>query len=732
MNRVILSAFAATLLLANPAALLAQEKTMTTSTGMELVWIPAGEFTMGSTAEEQDWAIENRCGKSWVSAEGSQQQKVAIKEGLWFGRTEVTVGQWKKFVAATNYITDGEKSGSSTAPNKDKRWGTVKDANWKDPNFGFNLKDNHPVSCISWNDAVAFCVWLTDEFKKSGKLPSGMICRLPTEAEWEYAARAGSQTRFWWGNTVDGAERRCNTLGGADGFEFVSPVDHFGVRGRNRFGLADMIGNVEEWCLDDYEGSSAHAECYKSSSSEASYRGAAWSDYLATARCAHRYGRPKNISHASFGFRVCCGSPEGGGKSLGVTGPVAKTKTDSPKSIPAPSAAGEKRTATVADAESQKDAKKFAKNQSTIKGLFILTTSMGQRMGGAQDIIATIERGNSNMETICDIFADVAKDTKISMEEAERLLKVRYPVWEAGRKIRFSYGDKYTKQAGGSAGGAFSVLLLSLLDGFQIDPGFAMTGDVTVDGKIRQVGAVAEKIRGAKLEKCTMVAIPLSNKDSLNDLAILYTPAMFWSIQIVSISTLDDAAAMARLDKNPNLSRALMMFYQIQKGLGPYAPVAYLRNQDTYTTLQQVLQLAPNHLSAEFMLRAANNQLPTTLSLNGSIEEIWAASALMRGYLLDEKAPDPKKNTRFRATQVPAEAIKVAQERLAWLENRLHPKTRDFRGTMYDYIQSLDYLRRQGGASNTAYSHYLARRDRVLGELIKLGTDRNTLEEMMH
>jgi hypothetical protein len=549
-----------------------------------------------------------------------------------------------------------------------------------------------------------------------------MVCRLPTEGEWEYACRAGMQTKFWWGDSVEDGERRLNWAGNADGFEFVSPVDHYGARGRNKFGLADMLGNVREWCLDEWDPTQSHAECYKSGTPASVTRGGAYKRTLGTVRCAYRSGLVRSNADDVTGFRVCFGVPDGSGKSLGPLPSVARTRTEDRRSTPT----------SVADSDSQKDAKKFARNQSSIKGLFIMQMANGMRVGGAQDIIATVERDSSKREAFCDMFGNVAKDTRISMEEAERVLKVRYPIWLAGHKVRFSYGDKYTKQAGGSAGGAFSVLLLSLLDGFQIDPGFSMTGDVTVDGKIRQVGAVAEKIRGSKLEKCTVVAIPTANKENLNDLAILYSPAMLWSIQILSVSTLDDAAAVARLDKTPNLSKALMMFYQIQRNLNAYAPVAYLRNQDTYTTLQQVLQLAPNHLSAEFMLRAANNQLPTTLSLSASIEEIWAASALMRGCLMDEKTPDAKKDTRYRVTKLPAEAIKAALDRLSWLDSRLHPKTRDFKNAMADYIQSLDYLRRQSGASSTAYSTNLAKRDRVLGELVKLGTDRNTLEEMMH
>ncbi|MFA5192646.1 MAG: S16 family serine protease, partial [Verrucomicrobiia bacterium] len=236
------------------------------------------------------------------------------------------------------------------------------------------------------------------------------------------------------------------------------------------------------------------------------------------------------------------------------------------------------RLAGAADRELQRGSKSLARNQSSIKGLYVVRTDAGLRVGGAQDIIATAERVSSDRETICDFVTDVAKDTQISMEEAERLLKVRHPVWQAGCKIRFSYSNKYTKQAGGSAGGAFSVLLLSLLDGMQIDPGFAMTGDVTVDGKIREVGAVAEKLRGALLDKCRIVAIPEANEENLNDLAVLYSPAMLWSMQILSIATLDDAAAVARTDRAPNLAKALELFGQVQRSLPASATVYALRN----------------------------------------------------------------------------------------------------------------------------------------------------------
>jgi Lon protease (S16) C-terminal proteolytic domain len=398
-----------------------------------------------------------------------------------------------------------------------------------------------------------------------------------------------------------------------------------------------------------------------------------------------------------------------------------KAKDDKPKP----------RVAEKADSSSQKDACKFVRMQSSIKGLYILHTGSGLNMGGAQDIIATIEHASHDRETICDFTGEVAKDTQISMEEAERLLKVRYPIWEAGHKIRFSYGDKYAKQSGGSAGGAFSVLLLSLLGGLQIDPAFAMTGDVTVDGKIREIGAAAEKIRGAMLEKCSVVAIPVANKENLNDLAVLYSPAMFWSIQIFSIATLDDAAAVARVDRAANLAKAMETFAQVQRSLPANATAYTLRSPGIYRTIWEVQRLAPNHLSAEFMLRAANNQLPATLSLGGSLEEIWSVAGPLLGFLFADYS-EPDKSKRYYMERVPAETFKGAMERLNWLQMRLHPKTRDLRAAMADYMVSLDQLHRAPTFSAVTLRQHLEKRDRVLGEAHKLGVDRKVLEEMMH
>ena len=150
---------------------------------LELVFIPAGEFKMGSTAAEREWATGIEGGDTPGTAretyEGERPRLMRVKDGFWMGRTEVSVGQFKRFVQATGYVSDAEKpSGTSHCFDPEWKvtakaphpWKAMGDKSWRDPNFGFPLRDCYPVVCVSWNDGKNFCKWLTKREREGGRL----------------------------------------------------------------------------------------------------------------------------------------------------------------------------------------------------------------------------------------------------------------------------------------------------------------------------------------------------------------------------------------------------------------------------------------------------------------------------------------------------------------------------------------------------------------------------------
>jgi sulfatase modifying factor 1 len=174
-------------------------KQISNSIGMKLTLIPSGEFMMGSgeSAEATAAFFNKTYGEDLVKADWFKdehpQHRVRITKPFYLGTYHVTRGQFRQFVADTRYKTDAEKGEKPGAAgwDPDKKSFDVSDKySWR--NTGFEQTDEHPVVNVNWNDAVAFCKWLS---KKEGK-----TYRLPTEAEWEYACRAGTTTRYYSGD----------------------------------------------------------------------------------------------------------------------------------------------------------------------------------------------------------------------------------------------------------------------------------------------------------------------------------------------------------------------------------------------------------------------------------------------------------------------------------------------------------------------------------------------------
>jgi len=282
---------------------------------MTFVLVPAGTFTMGSTEADIKAVMAKRPEvKEESIADEKPAHKVTISKGFHMGRHEVTVGQFRRFVEVTGYKTDAEKgTGRKGAivilPGGKGKF--AEDASWRDPYF--KQADDHPVVCVSWNDACAFGDWLNATDK--GR-PAGAVYRLPTEAEWEYACRAWTTTWYQWGDDPDKGKGWCNAgdltakktipnwtgFNWHDGFVYTAPVGSFKA---NAFGLYDMHGNVWEWCQDwygQYVGGDQTDPTGPASGVERVARGGSWAYTPGSLRSADR--NRSSYRHCDFGFRL--------------------------------------------------------------------------------------------------------------------------------------------------------------------------------------------------------------------------------------------------------------------------------------------------------------------------------------------------------------------------------------------------------------------------------------------
>ena len=304
----------------------ASPKPIQNSLGMKFVLLPAGEFMMGSDESPESLAKaypHYPRERFLLLFDEAPVHKVRIMRPFYLGQHEVTVGQFRRFLEASGYKPESEADGTggygynaAYDPDKSARGdafeGRDPKYSWRNP--GFSQGDDHPVVNVTWNDAVALAKWLSER--------EGKKYRLPTEAEWEYACRAGTRTRYHNGNDPASLSRVANVfdadaapnwqrwesyaLAAHDGFAFTAPVGSFAA---NAFGLHDMHGNVWEWVSDFHDDNYYARSPVNDPQGPATgtvrvRRGGSWHTWSFYARCAYRNWNAEDTRYTLVGIRL--------------------------------------------------------------------------------------------------------------------------------------------------------------------------------------------------------------------------------------------------------------------------------------------------------------------------------------------------------------------------------------------------------------------------------------------
>lgn len=268
----------------------------------EMIVVPGGTYMMGATEDELGTSSNDKL--KYLDETPRHPERVS---SFALAKFKITRREFSEFAKETGFVGKGCRIYDG------KAWRYDPDADWMHP--GFEQTERDPVVCVSWDDAQKFIGWL------NAKIPEGPHhkYRLPTEVEWEYAARAGTATSTYWRddsagacrheNTRDLSARKLDALAPVvecnDGYAYTSPVGSFGA---NPWGFSDMLGDTLEWVQDcpliGYSIGPSHAPNSSATCRTRALRGASWASIPIAVRAANRSGLEPTVRNSTAGIRV--------------------------------------------------------------------------------------------------------------------------------------------------------------------------------------------------------------------------------------------------------------------------------------------------------------------------------------------------------------------------------------------------------------------------------------------
>ena len=366
-------------------------------------------------------------------------------------------------------------------------------------------------------------------------------------------------------------------------------------------------------------------------------------------------------------------------------------------------------------------------NRSQLMGLLVMPLGGSKYAGKASRMNLIALPTDSKSPANLTFNQEVGSSMGRALETVAKFMQLEHGGWPRGYDMEISFEDKYSSKDGPSAAVACALLLDSAITGKKLDNGFAVTGDLNVDGRVQPIGAVAAKIRGATHKECHIVAIPKQNAKSATDIILSDGVMPLTEIQVFTIKNLKEARQLAVEEKSENIRKSLELFSDVQRVLKarPEQALHLLKNPNVQQRLIKIVKLTPNHLSARLLTLQGRDMLPEHLSLPGSLDtiDLWASA------LLDALGEKPE---NYGALD--QDGMRAALARLRSSRNILDPRTRPyldsielFGDLLYDYQKT----RPKDSARVKRLQGISAAADRARHEYEKLKSDPSVVEELI-
>lgn len=368
--------------------------------------------------------------------------------------------------------------------------------------------------------------------------------------------------------------------------------------------------------------------------------------------------------------------------------------------------------------------------QEGINALLVMELgNTGAMAGQVSRLTSTfLANGQGNHNRGLRFNQSVGRLMRQSLPEVAKFMEVRHDDWIGKGIIEFAFQEKVSPKDGDSAGLACGLLTEALISGVEFDERFACTGVLNVDGSVQPIGGVVAKLRGARKGGCELVAIPYGNRYALTDLTVLGEAGVLATTQVFVVSDFKEALALAMAKREKGLAGAIAQFGELQAQFREDGVMRVLRTKEAQAALEEILKAAPNHASARLMLSAVRKSIPKRLSLNGSLEELFALFAESAQLVTPPPGLIPLKSR-------PVSDFDSLQKALKKLAPKLEPRTEGTAQALARILSACIEYRKHPGNNRTEllakHKVITAAFEKLSREVEKLENDPELIEDLL-